>query len=333
MPVSMHDVAVLAGVSQRTVSNVVNNYVHVKPATRARVQNAIDMLNYRPSAAARALRGGRTGLFALALPEIAASYFAELANLIQTRASEHGLTLLIDQTGGIRERELDVLNGYHVKVIDGLIFSPLTITADDLTHRDLDLPTVLLGESVAASGVIHVSIDNRAAAYVATSHLIGIGRRRIAAIGAVAGLDRTGAAQRRTQGWAAALSQSGLVCPDELSFDAAQWSLSEGYRIAADIVDRRRNVDGMFCFNDSLALGAIKALTDRGVRIPDDIAVVGWDDIEDASFSTPTLTTITPDKVDIARTAVDLLLSRIDGRPVTKTEILSDFTLTVRQSA
>lgn len=333
MPVSMRDVAALAGVSQRTVSNVVNNYEHVKPATRVRVQNAIDTLKYRPSAAARNLRGGRTGLFALALPEIAAPYFAELANLIQNRASERGLTLLIDQTGGTRERELEVLDGYHGRVTDGLIFSPLTITADDLENRDLDFPTVLLGESVTATDVIHISIDNVAAASVATSHLVGIGRNRIAAIGAVVDLDSSGPAQRRTEGWAAVLRQSGLLGPDELSFVTAGWSPAEGYRVASDIVDRKLDIDAFFCFNDSLALGAIKALVDRGVRVPEDIAVVGWDDIEEASFFAPSLTTISPDKGSIARTAVDLLLSRIDGAPITTTEILSDFTLTVRQSA
>lgn len=329
----MRDVAALAGVSQRTVSNVVNDYVHVKPETRARVQRAIDTLKYRPSATARNLRGGRTGLFALALPEIAAPYFAELADLIQRRARERGVTLLIDLTGGTRERELLVLDGFHSNVIDGLILSPLSITASDLENRDLDFPTVLLGESVEPSDVIHVSIDNVEAARVATGHLAGSGRTRIAAIGAVLDIQAMGPAQRRTEGYASALTEAGLAGPDELAFVTSGWTRAEGYRVAADIVDRGVDVDSLFCFNDSLALGAIKALSNRGVRIPDDIAIVGWDDIEEASFSTPTLTTIAPDKAGIAVAAVDKLLDRLAGEETEGTEIVSDFRLIVRESA
>src|SRR4029450_7747717 len=103
MPATMHDVAARAGVSQRTVSNVVNNYVHVKPETRRKVLDAIEQLGYRPNILAQRLRHGRTGLVALAVPEIAAPYFAELADHVQRLADEHGVTLLIDQTGGDRE--------------------------------------------------------------------------------------------------------------------------------------------------------------------------------------------------------------------------------------
>lgn len=184
MAVSMRDVAKVAGVSQRTVSNVVNDYAHVRSETRQRVQEAIRTLNFRPNVSAQKLRNGRAGLVAVAVPEIAAPYFAELADHLQRYAANCGITLLIDQTGGTRARELLVLDGYRSNVIDGLIISPLAITAADPVHRQLDVPVVLLGESIDRSGVLHVSVDNVEAAKVATDHLIHGGRERIAAVGA-----------------------------------------------------------------------------------------------------------------------------------------------------
>jgi DNA-binding LacI/PurR family transcriptional regulator len=332
MAATMRDVAALANVSQRTVSNVVNDYVHVKPETRERVQRAIDLLKYKPSPSARILRGGKTGLVALAVPEINAPYFAELADLVQTRASARGLTLLIDQTGGTRERELLVLDGYHRKAIDGLILSPLAITADDLERRELDIPTVLLGESVTATNILHVSIDNVAAARAAVQYLLASGRRRVAAIGAVLNFETVSPAQRRTEGYLKEMHSAGHAEASSLAFPTSEWSLAEGYRVAQDVVRREPDVDALFCFNDTLAIGAIKALTDLGIAIPGDVAVLGWDDIAEASYSNPSLTTITPDKAGIAHAAVDSLLHRLDGQEQDQTEITTAFTLTVRDS-
>jgi DNA-binding LacI/PurR family transcriptional regulator len=333
MAATMRDVAALANVSQRTVSNVVNDYVHVKPETRERVQRAIDLLKYRPSPAARNLRGGRTGLVALAVPEIAAPYFAELADLVQDRASARGLTLLIDQTGGTRERELLVLDGYHRKAIDGLILSPLAITADDLERRELDIPTVLLGESVTVTNILHVSIDNVAAARSAVRHLLASGRRRVAAIGAVPSFETVSPAQRRTEGYLKEMHSAGHADASSLAFATREWSLAEGYRVASDIIRQERGIDALFCFNDVLAIGAIKALTDLGLRVPTDVAVMGWDDIAEASYVTPSLTTITPNKADIARIAVDSLLDRLSGQDQETTEITTTYTISVRDSA
>lgn len=332
MSANMHDVAKLAQVSQRTVSNVVSGYPHVRPETRARVEKAIAALKYRPNISAQRLRQGRTGMVALAVPEIAAPYFAELANDIQRRAADRGITLLIDQTGGLRERELLVLDGYHSNIIDGLIFSPLSITAFDLNHRGLDFPTVLLGESIDNGGVIHVSIDNVAAAAMATNHLLNQGRRQIAALGAMPNIETLGPAARRLRGYTEALAAANLPAPAYLNFPTERWTRRTGHAIATTIVEQHLKVDALFCFNDTLALGAMKGLQELGVKVPDDIAVIGWDDIEECNFSTPTLTSISPDKRRIAELAVDLLLDQISGKPAQTTEIIVDFQLAGRQS-
>ena len=302
--VNMHDVAKLAGVSQRTVSNVVNDFVHVAPDTRERVKRAIDVLDYRPHVAAQSLRRGRTGLLGLALPEIK-GYFAELAELVERQAHEHDVTLLIDQTGGgTRDRELLLLDQYHSSLIDGLILHPLTITASDLIARDLGVPVVLLGERIDASDLLHVSIDNVAAAHTATSHLIEIGRRRVVAVGTPASGRMSSPAVQRHQGYLDAMGAAGLAVPGDLAIETDEWTRETGHRLAKRIAAMHPRVDGAFCFNDLLALGLMRGLADQGIIVPDDIAVVGWDDIDDAAYANPRLTTIAPDKQTIALAAI-----------------------------
>lgn len=338
MAVTMRDVAQLAGVSQRTVSNVVNDYVHVRPETRERVKEAIASLRYSPNASAQGLRLGRTGLLALSLPEVASPYFAETAEELQRYAKECGVTLLMDHTGGDRDRELIVLEGYRSSLIDGLILHPLAVTTQDLVLSQLDIPVVLLGERIDDSGFLHVSIDNVAAARVATEHLLAGGRQRIAVVGApsstVGGVPGVpGAAVRRFEGFVAACAEVGLEPVERLVARTDAWTRPEGYAVAERLLALADPPDAVFCFNDALAVGVLKALGDRGVRVPEEVAVVGWDDVAEARFTTPSLTSLAPDKAAIARAAVDGLLAQIEGRPVEVAEHHAPFTLAVRLSS
>ncbi len=330
--VSMRDVAARAGVSPRTVSNVVSGYVHVRAETRERVQRAIDELKYRPNMSARSLRLGRTGIIALAVPEIAAPYFAELADLIQRAAEARGVTLLVDQTGASRERELLVLDGYRSNLIDGFILSPMAITAEDLAAQELDIPAVLLGERISDSGLLHVAVDNVAAARAAVAHLVETGRRRIAAVGADLRTTNMGPAVRRMHGYRLAMATAGLDPLPELEVTTGGWARSSGYAAVDALLARGTEVDALFCFNDVLALAAIRAITDRGLRVPDDVAVLGWDDTEEASYSVPSLTSVSPDKAAIARTAVDRLLAQVEGEPAAAAEVSCGYRLVVRES-
>jgi DNA-binding LacI/PurR family transcriptional regulator len=308
--VSLRDVAARAGVSVKTVSNVVNGYVHVSPATRDRVQQALTDLNYRPNLSARNLRGRRSGIIALALPELDAPYFAELSRSIIKAAETRAWTVLIDQTDGLLEREAVVLDGIRDHLIDGLIFSPLAVSRSELQQRTDDTPMVLLGEA-AVGGADHVAIDNVAAAREATDHLIGLGRRRIAAIGPES---HEGTGRQRFTGYRQALRAAGIATDRELIRPVPTFHRRDGAATMQRLLQLEQPPDAVFCFNDLLALGAIRMLLSQGLRVPEDVAVVGFDDIEDGRFSTPTLTTIAPDKDQIARTAVDLLASRIGGK-------------------
>ncbi|MFB7241629.1 LacI family transcriptional regulator [Streptomyces populi] len=332
MRVSLKDVAEHAGVSIKTVSNVVNNYPHVTPAMRARVQEAIDELGYRPNLTARHLRKGRTGIIALAVPELGNPYFAELAGAVIDAAAEHEFTVLLDHTRGDREQEVLVSQGFRANVIDGLILSPLELEDEDLRSRTDDVPLVLLGERQYELPYDHIAIDNVSAARSAVRHLLSRGRSRIAYLGA-----RTDSANRpahlRLAGWREELTEAGVPAPDELVVPVGGWDRDEGARAMARLLDSGVRPDAVFAYNDLVAIGAMRVLHERGLRVPWDVAVVGFDDIEEGRFGAVTLTTISPDKQAIARMAVASLLRSLSGRTEPGgRELTADFTLVERES-
>jgi DNA-binding LacI/PurR family transcriptional regulator len=309
----MRDVARRAGVSVKTVSNVVNAYTHVSSDTRRRVMAAIDELSYRPNVSARKLRGGRSGLIALALPDVRMPYFAELTSAITAAAELHGQTVLVDQTNGASDRELLLLGGLRRNLIDGLIFSPLALGAAEIAAAGVQIPMVLLGERVGkASSVDHVAIDNVAAARHATEHLIKTGRRRIAAIG-YRDSPNGGTAQLRAAGYEQALRAAGLPVTRSLRGPTAGFYRRHGAETMRGLLDLDPPPDAVFCFSDLLALGALRTLQECGVSVPADMDVIGVDDIEDGQYSFPSLTTVSPDKDELAQVAVDLLMTRISG--------------------
>jgi len=308
----------------------------VAPATRARVQAALDEMGYRPNLAARNLRAGRTGVLALALPELDNPYFAELTGSVVRAAESLGWTILVDQTEGLRDREVEVVEGFRHHLIDGLILSPMALDATDLRERtSTDIPLVLLGEKIEAGPADHVAIDNVAAAEAATTHLVGLGRRRIAAIGdQPRSSSRSGVAHLRRQGWARALETAGLDVDREMVAKVSAYGRRQGAEAVAQLLDRGARPDALFCFNDTLAIGALRALADRGVRVPDDIAVIGIDDVAEGRFTVPALSTVAPDKEGIARTAVTMLAERLEpgGAERPPRDVRAGFELVVRES-
>ncbi|GGV51562.1 LacI family DNA-binding transcriptional regulator [Kitasatospora indigofera] len=332
MGASLKDVAQRAGVSVKTVSNVVNNYPHVTPAMRERVQQAIDELGYRPNLIARHLRKGRTGIIALAVPELGNPYFAELAGAVIDAAARHDYTVLLDHTGGRRENEILVSQGFRAHVIDGLILSPIELEAEDLLGRSEDAPLVLLGEREYEAPYDQIAIDNVAAARSAVRHLTGLGHRRIAFLGA-----RRESARRpahlRLRGWREELTAAGLPCDDSLVAATDGYGRVDGAAAMNAVLDRGERPDAVFAYNDLVALGAMRVLTERRLRVPQDVSVVGFDDIEEGRFSPVALTTVSPDKQAIARLAVQRVVARLAGTPGLEPEhIQPGYTLTVRES-
>ena len=331
MASSLKDVARRAGVSVRTVSNVVNDAPYVAPATRARVQAALDELDYRPNLAARTLRQGRSGLLGLVVPEIDSPYFGELAGLLADAAERRGATLVVDQTRGDPDRERRLLSGPSGQLVDGLLLSPWALSPAEVAARPAGVPLVLLGERYG-DGDDHVGVDSVAAATTATSHLLETGRQRVAAIGLQPHLANQTALQRVT-GYRAALERAGHRADAQLEVPVERLHRTDGARAMRTLLALDEPPDAVFCFTDELALGALRVAWERGVRVPDDLALVGFDDVEDGRWSRPSLSTVSPDKAVLAEVAVDRLLERVAGGGGPPRSTTTPHALVVRESS
>jgi DNA-binding LacI/PurR family transcriptional regulator len=329
--VTMRDVAQHAGVSPKTVSNVMSGYPFIREETRQRVLASIDALGYQLNISARNLKSGRTGIIGLAVPELSQPYFAELADAVITAAESHGLTVMIEQTGAIRERELATLARPRGPLVDGLLFSPLALGPDDVGHLRTGTPMVLLGERMFHGPVDHVMIDNVAGTRAVTEHLLALGRRRIAVIGTHPG-ELVGTAAIRYDAFAAALSDAGVEPIDRLAMPADPWQRRTGAAAMEALLASGAKFDAVLALNDTLAVGALHTLIKHGVRIPDDVAVAGFDDIDEARYGTPSLTTVDPGRGQIAATAVEILVGRMNGDDTEEREIVAKYELHIRES-
>jgi DNA-binding LacI/PurR family transcriptional regulator len=335
MSITMHDVARLAGVSIKTVSNVVNDYPHIRPETRDRVNSAIDKLGYRPNLIARGLRSGRTGVISLIIPDLRNAYFAELADVVMRAADAQGLSVIIEQSGADREREIGLLGGERKQKVDGILYSALALGDDD-AHilNDVTTPIVLLGERIFHGPTDHVTMRNTEGARAATEHLIELGRTRIAVVGAHRG-EVIGSAGLRLAGYREALTEAGIAYDDNLVGEVGGWYRSGGAQAMRRLLDSGAKFDGLVAFNDSMALGAMRVMQEAGLRIPDDVAVIGYDDIDETRYTLPTLSTIDPGKEEIAEVAVRFLVERIanPGAAIAPRAHLAAFRVVQRESS
>jgi LacI family repressor for deo operon, udp, cdd, tsx, nupC, and nupG len=330
-PVTMRDVAIAAGVSPKTVSNVVNDYVHVRPETRALVQRYVQELGYRPQAVGRQLRRGRTGAIALAVPGIDMPYFADLAGLLVSAARERGLTVVVEQTDGDIEREREVAAGFPVRFADVLIFSPLSMPPSELAAPRHDTPMVLLGEHGATAAADRVDIASVDIGYAATTHLAASGRRRIAMIGHKKNRPKS-VMEQRVLGYTRALRAAGLPVDRALIRSVPEWDRQPGADAIDALLAEHPDVDAVFAANDVLAIGALSALHRHGRRVPDDVAVVGVDDVPESRFTTPALTTVAIDRAFVAEKALELATTRLADPGLPPRSVTAPHRLVVRES-
>jgi DNA-binding LacI/PurR family transcriptional regulator len=333
---TLHDVAQAAGVSIKTVSNVVNDYPYIRAATRAKVLKAIEELDYRPNLSARGLRSGKTGVIGLAVPALRENYFAELADSIIRAADRQGLGVLVEQTNGDRKSELTLISGGRLRFMDGLLFSPLGLGQDDADQLDVRFPLVLLGERIFGGPTDHVTMHNVSSAKAAVDHLLAIGRRRIALVGATdADKSDNSSARLRLHGYRQALEAAGIDLDPDLIRVSPRWNRDAGTTTTRQLLADGVPFDAIFALNDTLGLGVLRALGEQRVRIPDDVAVIGFDNIEEARFSVPSLSSIDPGRDAIADNAVALLIERIKekkGEHRPPRTIKTDFRVVTRES-
>lgn len=333
MRATLREVADRAGVSLKTVTNVMHGRSNVRPSTRERVLRAIEELGYRPNLSARNLAQGRAGTIALVVPRLEMPYFASLAGHVLEVAEQHGWFVLIAQTRSDPEVERRLLADGFPHRLDGVILDPQHVSATEIRSRADAGPLVLIGERPHPGLADHVGIDNAAAARSAVDHLATIGRTRIGMIGA--SLDWDDAPRR--DGYLEALADHGLPAKAAWVRPVAENSGEQGAEATAALLDDADRPgaempDALFCSTDWLALGAIRALTSRGLRVPEDVAVVGFDDIPYGRASTPTLTTIASAREEIARAAVESLLRQHSDDDAEPQEIVAGHRLLVRES-
>ncbi|WP_456284514.1 LacI family DNA-binding transcriptional regulator [Microbacterium sp. JZ101] len=314
MRATMKDVAALAGVSPKTVSNVVTGTVFVRPETTERVERAMAELDFVPNLSARGLRNGRSGTIAVALPDLATAFSAELLDSILDVAHERGFAVQIEETAAEPGREYELISRARAHLIDGLILNPIRLEDSAVEHADHLPPVVLIGE-VEQHVTDRVFVDSLAASREITRHLLERGARRIAAVGGDDASEIATATSRlRLAGYREALADAGIPLDPALEVNRFPWTMAAGAAGIDELVARGTPFDAVVAFTDSIAIGALHALHAHGLRVPDDVLVAGFDDVEPARFATPALTTIRFDRGAFAREAVTLLESRMSDR-------------------
>jgi len=309
--VTMNDVARAAGVSLKTVSNVLNDYEFIRPATKQKVLDAIAELGYEANLTARSLRSGKTRMLGLVLSDLSVPYYAELASRLMTVASGRGYRVLVEQSGATAGHELSALQGPFRQLTDGLLFTPLALDAGTIAAQQGSKPIVMLGEHITDPHFDLVTMKNGEAAEAITAHLLAGGRRRIAVLGAAAG-DTTDSPGLRLNGYRKALEAAGSEFDPSLVVPC-EWRRDGGASAVGGLLGSGVGFDAVFGLNDAIALGAMHELLIRGIKVPDDVAVAGFDDIDEARFATPPLTTVSPGMAEIAERSVNLLIDRIEG--------------------
>lgn len=307
----MTDVAHEAGVSTMTVSNVLNGRVQrVSKTTQERVLATAAELGYQVNLTARHLRTGRTGMVGLAVPDLAPGYFSELADRLAVRFEARGLRLVIERTRGNRAQELASLSAPHLSMYDGFVLSVVEGDVSDLEQLHVDSPIVLIGERTAPERFDHVLMDNVRGARLATTFLIERGARRIALLGGMRGLSDS-MPELRGRGYLEAYAAAGLEPSDEL-FRPGLFGAEDGFDHVMTMIRDGILFDAVFALTDSSAIGALRALAVAGRRVPDDVQVVGFDNLGSGRFTTPSLTTVDPGNEVMSDAICDLLMARID---------------------
>ncbi len=310
----MTDVARRAGVSTMTVSNVINGRSQrVSEPTKRRVLSVIAELGYQVNMTARNLRMGRTGAIGLAVPAFEPGYYTELAGRLADRFEAHGLRLAMERTRGSRTAELDALTAARLSSYDGFVLSVVAGDAADLDRLSVDAPVVLIGERAVPARFDHVLMDNVAGARMATEHLVRTGARRIALLGGVLVAEES-MQGLRTRGYRDAHEAAGTAVSDELIVSCG-FGAQDGYAAVRDLIGRGVLFDAIFALTDSAAIGALRALAETGRRVPEDVQVIGFDNLADGRFTVPALTTVEPGNAEMADAICALLVERIAARP------------------
>jgi DNA-binding LacI/PurR family transcriptional regulator len=330
---TIRDVAALAAVSHQTVSRVINGQTSVAEPTRRRVLDAIDRLGYVPSPLARGLSSNRTHTLGMVTADVSDGFFARAVAGAEAEARRRNYYLIV---GSVEESPDDQEGAGYLRLmldrrVEGLILARpgVVVRGDELERANrASIPLVSIGSS-QPHGFTVVDVDNRRGGRDATDHLIGLGHRAIATI---VGPLEWPSAEARLAGYHDALRAAGIAVDPALVEAAPDWGLESGYAATDRLLARGRPITAIFAHSDLMAIGAIRRLRSEGLRVPDDVSVLGFDDLPVAAYVDPPLTTVHQPMREVGALAADILLDRVGGIDRTTGPHLLPASLVVRQS-
>jgi len=326
---NIKDVALHAGVSVTTVSHVVNGTRFVSETARQRVEEAVRELGYVPSAVARSLKHNTTRTFGMIIPNNSNPYFAEIIRGVEDRCFAAGYNVILCNSNDDPERQASYLRVLAEKRIDGLV---LVVTGSDAIARatlgGINMPLVLLDREVSGVSGDLVEVNHMLGSQMATRHLLELGHPRVACISGPPGLSPS--SQRRA-GWKDALAQAGVERSDS-DLARGDFTARGGYLAMQALLKRRPRPTAVFACNDLMAFGALTAAREAGIAVPQQLSIVGFDDIDLAAFSAPPLTTVAQPKRQIGTVAADLLLERVGNGRTDNRQVILDPELRIRAS-
>lgn len=326
---TLRNVADRVGVSPRTVSRVVNGEGGFSEATRVRVLEAVEDLGYQPNMLARGLVTRRSGTVGLVGVDMTDPFFPAMAEGIQNAARETGRTMFFASNDGDSQRQAEVFRSLWSHAVDGVIVFPAPGTIDQLAgYARRGMPLVVVDDIVAFPNLASVSFDLEDGAVQAAQHLLATGRRRIGMIGSEITVPRT---RRRERGFYQAF-ESPPVGAELPELVRVQPTVSGGAAGLQKLLERRPDLDGIFAYNDSMAVGAMRAAQASGYRVPDDIAIVGCNDIEMSALVNPGLTTIRLDRPRLSAEAIRVLHELIEAPTSNSTPLVLPVELVIRES-
>ena len=306
---TIRDIAQRSGVSIGTVSNVLNNVPTVKEETRRKVQQAIAELKYSPNRAARSLASGTTQTLAFILPDICNPFFPEMVRGAMETANQHQYEIFLANIDNNPRKEIRFIENFIDRGVDGLIIATSDCSSKQVDRiRGTEAHVVIVDRDIEGLERDSVLLDNHRCGYMAAGHLVALGRRNI---GLILGPMETMTARKRLEGAKAVLGEHGLF--REALVRSGVYSYESGYQIMRELLAGPAPLDAVMCANDLLAIGSLKAAQETGLSVPDDLAIVGIDDILISRLVNPPLTTVRQPTFELGAIAAQMVIERIQG--------------------
>lgn len=330
MATSIKDVAREAGVSIATVSRVLNDIDVVNEDTKKKVLDAIKKLGYRPNIVARSLKTQKTKTIGILIPDISSGFYPEIVRGAEDVANIYDYNVILCNSDFDSDKEREYLRVLREKMVDGVIYMSSSLEEDMLDIiNELDVKTILVETKDRHDRLPSVTIDNVAAAYDSTKYLIDKGLKNIAFVGVRQ--DIINAWGDRYVGYLKALRDNGLPLDEELVF-LKNLKVTTGYEAVEKLISIDRKIDGIVCASDEIAMGVINGLREKGINVPEDISVIGFNNNVVASYFYPQLTTIKQPSYDMGSVAMRMLIKILNNKPLEQDQYVLNYELIQRES-